>query len=436
MLKNKKLLFTILIIALLLLIPNIVKATTITRIDITLPEPIVGKNPAGSSDVTVKGTDENGATVNMEIENVGWEADAGEGPYINEGAFAIIPTYMGQVCFNHSNQYELPWESGTGFDTSVFSLYLNGKQITGLDSRNYLIPMVSTENPVRWCFEYNFGKAKFEQYLSSIEVTIPGTGAGDPRGTASTIIVKGNGKTGFVISNVQWKKYNPNTKTYENFTGSTLEEDTEYSVGVWFEIPYKYGINSSTVVKVNGVTFAMPGDEAFEFGLAGDEDGYEARLVYHFNTSDPIYYSILEGKDPIYTVGKDKTLTFKIDAPLNKFMGIFIGDNEIAPKNYEVTEGSTVVTFKEDYLKSLSAGRYELMFLYSDGYAISDLTIAGTGTGTGSGSGSGTLPSTDPTKAPGRIPYAGGTIIMILSSTLFVIAGAYAFKKTRDLKGI
>ena len=435
MLKNKKILFLILMVVLLLLIPNIVKATTITRIDITIPEPIVGKTPAEISDVTVKGTDENGTTVPMTIESVGWEDYDEQTPLhilSNDEIFITSVGYSAQVCFNHSNEYQLPWEQGAGFDTSAFNLYLNGKEITGINSRNYLRPMVSQENPVRWAFEYDFGEAKFEQYLSSIDVKIPSTNAGGTRSTASNITAKGNGSISFDVYDVRWAKYNPNTKTNEEFTGETLEKDTEYSVFMCFDIPLKYGINSNTVVKVNGVTYAMPGDETFDYGKAGGPDGYEASLKYSFSTAVPIFYSILEGKDPTYTIGKDKTLTFKIDAPVNKFTDIFLDDEEeaIDPKNYEVKEGSTVVTFKEDYLKTLANGKHVLMFLFEDGYAISDLTIVG------ANDSSGITSTNDTTKAPGKIPYAGGTLVIILSSALLVIAGGYALKKSKDLKGI
>ena len=70
--------------------------------------------------------------------------------------------------------------------------------------------------------------------------------------------------------------------------------------------------------------------------------------------------------------------------------------------------------------------------MFEDGYAISDLTISG-GTGT---SDAGNGAKEDATKAPGRIPYTGGTMIIILSSALLIIGGAYALKKTKDLKGV
>lgn len=42
----------------------------------------------------------------------------------------------------------------------------------------------------------------------------------------------------------------------------------------------------------------------------------------------------------------------------------------------------------------------------------------------------------DTTKAPGTIPHAGGTFIMIASAALLIVGGVYAYRKNNDLKGI
>ena len=39
----------------------------------------------------------------------------------------------------------------------------------------------------------------------------------------------------------------------------------------------------------------------------------------------------------------------------------------VDPVNYTVTEGSTIITFKPEYLKSLSAGNHSLQLVWTDG---------------------------------------------------------------------
>ena len=438
MLKNKKLLFTILFVALLLLIPNIVKADerTLSNISITVPEPVIGQTLPTANDIKVVA---DGAT--YQVHDVEWYemevAGACDYQLITDSTHTCIPNTRYKVSFLYSRPHTdlIPRQENGLIDFDNLTITKNGRSVhtsgggysfdVGGDAQ-YEYDYVSIE----------FEKAKPEAIINSIDLTIPTKNAGDPiRWPIHAIQIKLNGSIPVITYEYLMYKYNPNTGNYDApLTESTFEEDTKYKALIYFTIPNKYEFSdsfNSSNVKINGKPVST---SCFSYEPAGLDYGYMTYVYYEIDTSEPVFYSVIEGKDPIYKQEEDGTLRFKIDGPLNKFMGIYIGDNEIAPKNYEVSGGSTVVILKEDYLKSLAAGKYELTFLYSDGYAISDLTITGTG-GNAGGNASGTG-SNDPTKAPGRIPYAGGTLIMILSSTLFVIAGAYAFKKTRDLKGI
>ena len=44
--------------------------------------------------------------------------------------------------------------------------------------------------------------------------------------------------------------------------------------------------------------------------------------------------------------------------------------------------------------------------------------------------------SVDKTKAPGTIPHAGGTFIIIVLAAVLIIVGIYAYRKNRDLNGV
>ena len=48
----------------------------------------------------------------------------------------------------------------------------------------------------------------------------------------------------------------------------------------------------------------------------------------------------------------------------------------VDPVNYTVTEGSTIITFKPEYLKSLSAGNHSFELVWTDGTAATNFTVA------------------------------------------------------------
>ena len=48
----------------------------------------------------------------------------------------------------------------------------------------------------------------------------------------------------------------------------------------------------------------------------------------------------------------------------------------VDPINYTVTEGSTIITFKPEYLKSLSAGNHSFELIWTDGTAATNFTVA------------------------------------------------------------
>ena len=52
----------------------------------------------------------------------------------------------------------------------------------------------------------------------------------------------------------------------------------------------------------------------------------------------------------------DKTLTFVSDAALADFVQVAINSTTLEPSNYMISEGSTIVTLKAEYLQTLAVG--------------------------------------------------------------------------------
>lgn len=78
-------------------------------------------------------------------------------------------------------------------------------------------------------------------------------------------------------------------------------------------------------------------------------------------------YKIIEGANGVWTQNSDDTLTFRANGDVSKFTGVKVDDNLISDDNYTVISGSTVITLKTDYLKTLSVGKHMLTVVYNDG---------------------------------------------------------------------
>lgn len=78
-------------------------------------------------------------------------------------------------------------------------------------------------------------------------------------------------------------------------------------------------------------------------------------------------YKIIEGANGTWTQNSDGTLTFRANGDFSKFTGVKVDGTLIDAKNYTAVSGSTVITLKADYLKTLSAGTHKITVVYTDG---------------------------------------------------------------------
>jgi hypothetical protein len=67
------------------------------------------------------------------------------------------------------------------------------------------------------------------------------------------------------------------------------------------------------------------------------------------------------------------TLTVKVNADYSKFKAVFMDGKEIT--EYTSKEGSTVITFNENYMKSLKNGTHNLVVYFNDGSAKTTVNI-------------------------------------------------------------
>ncbi len=78
-------------------------------------------------------------------------------------------------------------------------------------------------------------------------------------------------------------------------------------------------------------------------------------------------YQMLEGTDGKWEQNSEETLSFRVDCDFHKFIGVMVDNKLVDAKDYTAKSGSTIVTLKGDFLKSLSAGSHKMTTVFTDG---------------------------------------------------------------------
>lgn len=85
---------------------------------------------------------------------------------------------------------------------------------------------------------------------------------------------------------------------------------------------------------------------------------------------------IIDGKGQTMVVDAAKDLSFRSSAPIEFFQKVLVDDKEVAAENYVLTEGSTIVTLKTSFLKTLGVGEHKLSVVSATGTAETTFTVA------------------------------------------------------------
>ncbi|MCF0141757.1 MAG: BspA family leucine-rich repeat surface protein, partial [Parasporobacterium sp.] len=86
-------------------------------------------------------------------------------------------------------------------------------------------------------------------------------------------------------------------------------------------------------------------------------------------------YKFLEGADSKWEQKQSGTVTMRVEAQFNLFLKAFVDGKELSKNDYSLTEGSTIVTFTNSYLNSLSVGSHQVTFVWKNGYTNTTLTV-------------------------------------------------------------
>ena len=171
--------------------------------------------------------------------------------------------------------------------------------------------------------------------------------------------------TGIVSTEPEWGGDIYTNKITAFETGKT------YHYGVYVTA-YTADISPDAKLKINGreVEYTRIGDE-------NDTQSFwvETDLSMTPTAADASNYRIVKGANGTWTQNSDGTLVFRANGDFSKFTGVQVDGTLIDAKNYTAVSGSTVITLKADYLKTLSAGTHKITVVYTDGECSANFEV-------------------------------------------------------------
>ena len=153
---------------------------------------------------------------------------------------------------------------------------------------------------------------------------------------------------------------------------TAFEAGKTYHYGVYVTA-YTADISPDAKLKINGreVNYTRIGDD-------GDTQSFwvETNLTMTPTAAgETPNYKIIEGANGTWTQNRDGTLTFRANGDFSKFTGVKVDGTLIDAKNYTAKSGSTIITLKADYLKTLSVGTHKLTVVYTDGECSTNFEV-------------------------------------------------------------
>lgn len=161
---------------------------------------------------------------------------------------------------------------------------------------------------------------------------------------------------------------------------TNFERGKTYNYGIYLKAAEGYCFTTDTKLKINGKYYDYDTND-YDPLLQYDNGGFATMWVHTDLTMTPTAagetpnYKIIEGANGAWTQNSDGTLVFRANGDFGKFTGVKVDDTLIDAKNYTAVSGSTVITLKADYLKTLSVGTHKLTVVYTDGECLTDFEI-------------------------------------------------------------
>lgn len=143
-----------------------------------------------------------------------------------------------------------------------------------------------------------------------------------------------------------------------------------------------------------------------------------------------VEYKVLDGADSTYRPG-DEEFSLRAEGELEKFVNIEVDGNVVDEKNYTVKSGSTIITFTNEFMDTLSSGEHTVTFNFTDGFANASIIVANTDDEINNDASTGTL-----TPDSNKGDKGSSTLLFVVLGVGILAAGAIVvfvmFKKRNN----
>ncbi|MCD7819883.1 MAG: hypothetical protein LUH07_12680, partial [Lachnospiraceae bacterium] len=124
------------------------------------------------------------------------------------------------------------------------------------------------------------------------------------------------------------------------------------------------------------VTGVSVGETYGVFRIGVGESADMSNLSGYFNFTiiveeEQLPEIIADATTDSYTIGSDINAVIKCSGELSEFVSVAVDDVLVDASNYDLTEGSTIITFHKAYMDSLSVGEHKVTLTYTDGRTVS-----------------------------------------------------------------
>ena len=140
------------------------------------------------------------------------------------------------------------------------------------------------------------------------------------------------------------------------------------------------------VVEGSSQIFVITAEDGYEIeSLTVDGKSVDAAASYTFENvaaahtiavTFKLQYKIIDGANSSWTQNTDGSIKIRGNGEYSKFVNVKVDGVVVDPVNYIVTEGSTIIEFKPEYLKTLSEGTHTFEIAWTDGTASTSFTVA------------------------------------------------------------
>ncbi|MGN0006248.1 MAG: leucine-rich repeat domain-containing protein [Candidatus Gastranaerophilaceae bacterium] len=110
-------------------------------------------------------------------------------------------------------------------------------------------------------------------------------------------------------------------------------------------------------------------------GICFDDENCEKVIKYTDTLIAKLPPEIIDGEGQSLTQGENKELSFRSNAAMSDFIRVELDGVTVASQNYTVTQGSTIVALKSEYVATLSPGEHTIGIVSQSGTATEKFTV-------------------------------------------------------------